>query len=95
MQNNTSPYKEIKELNEPLITRDYLAIERTRLANERTLFSYIRTSLYLVTVGTGVLQVAHKPRLKILAWVCISVGIVIFCIGWLRYLQLRKQLHKL
>ena len=40
------------ENNEKLILRDHLALERTKLANERTLFSYIRTSLYLLTAGT-------------------------------------------
>ncbi|MCC8019192.1 MAG: DUF202 domain-containing protein [Rikenellaceae bacterium] len=90
MQKNPSPFSELPDLNEHLITRDYLAIERTKLANERTLFSYIRTSLYLITVGTGVLQVAHKERWKVLAWICISVGILIFCIGWIRFCQLRK-----
>ena len=34
--------------DEKVILRDYLAIERTRLANERTLLSYIRSSLYLL-----------------------------------------------
>lgn len=34
-----------------VILRDYLAIERTRLANERTLLSYIRSSLYLLLGG--------------------------------------------
>ncbi|GAP67936.1 hypothetical protein BA6E_101382 [Bacteroidales bacterium 6E] len=32
------------ENREQIILRDYLALERTRLANERTLLSYIRTS---------------------------------------------------
>ena len=39
MQESTDKFK-----NEELILRDYLAIERTKLANVRTLFSYIRTS---------------------------------------------------
>lgn len=30
-----------------LILRDHLALERTKLANVRTLFAFIRTSLYL------------------------------------------------
>ena len=34
--------------DQQVILRDYLAIERTRLANERTLLSYIRSSLYLL-----------------------------------------------
>ncbi len=45
------------ENNEKLILRDHLALERTKLANERTLFSYIRTSLYLLTAGIGIYQI--------------------------------------
>lgn len=45
------------ENNEKLILRDHLALERTKLANERTLFSYIRTSLYLLTAGIGIFQI--------------------------------------
>ena len=34
-----------------LITRDWLAIERTKLANERTFLAYFRT--FIVILGTG------------------------------------------
>ncbi|HQZ43477.1 MAG TPA: DUF202 domain-containing protein, partial [Flavobacteriales bacterium] len=37
--------------NEDLILRDHLALVRTRLANERTLLSYIRSALYLLLGG--------------------------------------------
>ncbi|MDH5381747.1 MAG: DUF202 domain-containing protein, partial [Cyclobacteriaceae bacterium] len=39
------------EVKEEIILRDFLALERTTLANERTLFAYIRTSLYLILAG--------------------------------------------
>ena len=35
------------ENDKELILRDHLALERTKLANERTLFAYIRMALYL------------------------------------------------
>ncbi len=35
-------------VQEKLILRDHLALERTRLANERTLLTYIRSALYLI-----------------------------------------------
>ena len=35
-----------------LITRDWLAIERTKLANERTFLAYFRT--FIVILGTGI-----------------------------------------
>lgn len=47
------------ENDKELILRDHLALERTKLANERTLFAYIRMALYLLTVGIGIF-VARK-----------------------------------
>ena len=82
MQESTEKFK-----NEELILRDYLAIERTKLANVRTLFSYIRTSLYLLTAGIGIFQIESISRLDGLAWVC-----VIFILGFVRYFQMCKQL---
>ena len=64
------------ENNEKLILRDHLALERTKLANERTLFSYIRTSLYLLTAGIGIFQIENISRLDGLAWVCIIAFLV-------------------
>ena len=64
------------ENNEKLILRDHLALERTKLANERTLFSYIRTSLYLLTAGIGIFQIENISRLDGLAWVCIILSLI-------------------
>lgn len=79
---------------EELILRDRLAIERTKLANERTLFSYIRTSLYLLTAGIGVLQIKSISHLDGLAWVCIISGILLFFFGFFRFGQARKHLKE-
>lgn len=78
---------------EKIILRDYLALERTRLANERTLFSYIRTSLYLLTVGMGILEIKSIQHLWAVAWICLVVSIVLFVIGVYRYYQLKKYLN--
>lgn len=75
-----------------LLLGDRLALERTRLANERTLFSYLRTSLYLLTAGIGVLQVESISRLDGLAWICILSGIFLFFFGFVRFWRVRKQL---
>ncbi|MCC8152907.1 MAG: DUF202 domain-containing protein, partial [Tannerellaceae bacterium] len=69
------------------------ALERTRLANERTLFSYIRTSLYLLTVGVGILQIDTVNHLRTLAWVSVGVSILILGMGIIRFMQLKKQLR--
>lgn len=87
MEESTNKFKD-----EELILRDYLAIERTRLANVRTLFAYIRTSLYLLTAGIGILQIDSISQLDGLAWVCITAGIILFFFGFIHYLKIRKQL---
>lgn len=83
------------ENNKELILRDYLALERTKLANERTLFSYIRTSLYLLTAGIGVLQIESITSLDGVAWICIISGIILFFMGFYRYRQMKEHLEKL
>lgn len=75
-----------------LMLRDHLALERTRLANERTLFAYLRTSLYLLTAGIGIFQVESISRLDGLAWICIIAGIVLFVLGIIRFRRMRKCL---
>ena len=66
------------ENDKELILRDHLALERTKLANERTLFAYIRMALYLLTVGIGIFQIESISRLDGLAWGCIIAGIFLF-----------------
>lgn len=82
------------EHDKVFILRDYLALERTKLANERTLFSYIRTSLYLLTAGVGILQIDSISRLDGLAWVCMISGIILFFCGFIRFLLMNKHLKK-
>ena len=82
------------ENDKELILRDHLALERTKLANERTLFAYIRMALYLLTVGIGIFQVESISRLHGLAWVCIMAGIILFFLGFVRFGQMRKHLKQ-
>lgn len=77
---------------EELILRDYLAIERTKLANVRTLFAYVRTALYLLTAGIGIFQIESISRLHSLAWVCVVAGILLFFFGFFRYFEMGKHL---
>ncbi|MBN1558949.1 DUF202 domain-containing protein [candidate division KSB1 bacterium] len=41
---------------ESLLFRDFLALERTQMANERTLMGYIRTALMLIASGVSLLE---------------------------------------
>lgn len=79
---------------ERIILRDFLALERTSLANERTLFSYIRISIYLVIGGIAFLKIED---LKPIAWTgYVSFGLSIFLLvyGVIRYQILRNRLQQ-
>src|SRR5690606_4522076 len=78
-----------------IILRDYLAIERTRLANERTLLSYIRSSLYLMLGGIAFFQLEIVPNFQYLAFASLSFSIIFLVIGIYRFMLLKKSLKKL
>lgn len=80
------------ENHEEIILRDFLALQRTRLANERTLFAYIRTSLYLLTAGIGILEIKSIEHLKLIAYVSLFSSVIIFVVGLLKFWQRNKQL---
>ncbi|NLZ95631.1 MAG: DUF202 domain-containing protein [Bacteroidales bacterium] len=85
-----SSFKHKKEIK----LNDYLALERTRLANERTLFSYIRTSLYLTLGGIAFLQMEDFKNIKWLAPICFALSITILVTGIFKYLSMKKRLKK-
>lgn len=81
--------------DEQIILRDYLAIERTRLANERTLLSYIRSSLYLLLGGIAFFQLKNFPDFKYLALLALLFSAIFFIIGIYRFTLLKRSLKKL
>lgn len=81
--------------DEKVILRDYLAIERTRLANERTLLSYIRSSLYLLIGSIAFFQLKGFPNFKYLALVALVFSALFFIIGIYRFTMLKRSLKRL
>ncbi len=77
-----------------LILRDHLALERTRLANERTFMAYIRSALYLVIGGLALLQIKGHGDLKWVGVVALSLASIFIVIGILRFFKLKDQLSK-
>ena len=82
------------EHKEKLILRDYLAMQRTTLANERTLFSYIRTSLYLVIGGIGLIKLRDFESIKWLGYVALVISGLMIIFGIIRFLMLKRRLGK-
>ena len=78
----------------PANTNEILALERTKLANERTLLSYIRSSLYLLIGGIGILQLKDFESIKWLGYVALAVCVIFLALGVFRYLLLSRRLYK-
>lgn len=77
---------------EDIILRDYLALERTKLANERTLLSYIRSSLYLLIGGVTLLQIQGLESIHYIGYIALVLTVIILLIGIYRYLKVRRRL---
>lgn len=80
------------ENREKIILRDFLAMERTSLANERTLFSYIRASLYLAIAAFAILEVRDLGNLTWLGYSVLGLSVILVVVGLYRYYKLRKKL---
>jgi len=79
---------------EPLILRDHLALERTRLSNERTLLSYIRSSLYLLIGGIALIQIEGYGDLRFVGYLALFLCVVFVLVGFYRFFRLREQLDR-
>ncbi|MEO9474754.1 MAG: DUF202 domain-containing protein [Cyclobacteriaceae bacterium] len=77
-----------------MILRDYLAIDRTKLANQRTLLSFIRTSLYLVVSGVALTKVKALEQISWLGYVIIAASIIVLGIGVVNYFLFRNKIRK-
>lgn len=72
---------------------DELAVERTRLANERTLLAYIRSSLYFSIAGltlNSFFQLELGWLLELAFWL-VAIGILVS--GIIRYRRVAKKLN--
>jgi len=89
----TNPFKS-RIIDEELI-REHLALERTKLANERTLLSYIRASLYLLIGGIALIQVKEYPNLHWVGYAALFICVLFILVGISRYVVLDRKLNKL
>lgn len=83
-----------RKINEKLI-REHLALERTKLANERTILSYIRASLYLLIGGLALLQIKEYEHIEWIGYLSLFISVVFISIGILRYVVLDRKLRSL
>lgn len=83
-----------REIDEALI-REHLALERTKLANERTILSYIRASLYLLIGGLALIQIKEYEHIKWIGYLSLIICVAFITIGIVRYIALDRKLKRL
>lgn len=83
LKRHTSPYAKFRE--QSLSLNDYLAIDRTILANERTLLSYGRTALAQIIIGGSALKFFDSFTLKVIGVLFLTAAFITILIGWYRY----------
>ena len=80
--------------NENLILRDYLAADRTKMANERTFLAYLRTGLCFLVSGAAFVNYALHTITLIIGWIFIPFGIVTMGVGIMRYRRVGRSISK-
>lgn len=77
-----------------LKTRDWLAIERTKLANERTFLAYFRTFIVFTGAGVTLLKLDFFSEMKSLGVILLIISPIILIIGLLRLFSVKKTIKK-
>jgi putative membrane protein len=72
--------------------RDWLAVERTKLANQRTLLAMLRTGLYFLVLGLSVISIEQLDPLQQYYWIFFVIGIGFISTGIIYYLKLNKTI---
>lgn len=77
-----------------LITRDWLAIERTKLANERTFLAYFRTFIVFLGTGLTVLKIEFFSDLKAFGIALLIISPIKLIVGVIRLIRVKQTIRK-
>ncbi|MHB1606793.1 MAG: DUF202 domain-containing protein [Leptospirales bacterium] len=82
-----------KEINESLSIADYLAIDRTIMANERTLLAYVRSAVGLLIAGLALIRFFHQTHFdiyQIAGFAALLVALSIMIYGIRDFIHMHK-----
>jgi putative membrane protein len=83
-----------KKLNKDLILREEMALERTKMANFRTLLAFLRTSLYFPVAGISMHEALDLHYGFYLQWGGIFIGVLLLLVGLLYYRSTNKKIKE-
>ena len=75
--------------------RDSLAMERTKLANERTLLSYTQASLYFLLGGLALLQLKEYQEMHYIGYLALVFSVLFVTVGIWRFIVLKNKMKDL
>ena len=78
-----------------MILRDYLTLDRTILANERTLLAYLRTFIGTFSAGIAMIKFLDAPLLTLIGYIFVAMSPFFVVFGVLRYVQFSLKLKTL
>ncbi|MCI5083360.1 MAG: DUF202 domain-containing protein [Saprospiraceae bacterium] len=73
---------------------DVLAIERTRLANERTFLAYFRSSIVFLSSGFAIIKINALKEITDIGYFLLVIAPLLFLIGLIRFFYVRKKVRK-
>jgi putative membrane protein len=89
------PYDAYAKDHEHMILRDYLAVDRTMMANETSFMSFVRTALTLIAAGATLIKFFNDfGTTYILGWAFIIVGGWLILHGYNRFRKNDELLHR-
>ena len=71
-----------------------LAMERTKMANRRTLLAYIRSAVGFVVAGAGLLKFIQDPIWIYIGIICIILAPITIIAGIIDYRRVNKLIEK-
>ena len=82
--------------DDELILRDLLALDRTRLANERTFLAYVRTSIMVGVSGVSFITLFPNSRFaQISGWALLPIAALLMLFATGRFMRLKHSLSTL
>lgn len=82
------------KINKDLILREKLALQRTVLANQTTLLSFLRTSLYFLVAGLSLRSLLHMEDSLILELTLFSVSLGTLFFGIFNFFKHKRSIEK-
>lgn len=79
-------------INKDLILREKLALQRTVLANQTTLLSFLRSSMYFLIAGLSIKNVLLIENGLIIQVVLFSSSFILFTYGVINYFIHKKKI---